>query len=558
MTDSRDNITQSERQPARVLVLGLDGGTFDIIKPLVDQERLPNLKRLLSEGTHGTLTSTLPPITPTAWTSFYTGKNPGQHGIFDFEQAVPGTYDFKPVPANQHGHKSLWRIVSDHGRTPVVIDVPFTFPPEPINGYMITGYGTPTATEQPFTYPASLANELRRTVGTCRPAIPESLPNLTPGFFEEWDDLLNNRDRITDHLLQEVDWDFFMIVFGVIDNVEHVLWNYLEPLHADYHSREGETFREKLFCYFERVDRSIGHMLAQAGHDTYVVVMSDHGFGSVRPGLFLPNFLMEGGWLRYQANSGFSAWAMRHLLRLYHGIPLLRTMINRMATRDKERLRSAMTQANLLPSVSNIDWERTQAFATSFGVNIFINVEDRYAQGTVPPGEAYQELRADLVTQLTNLTDPAAGAPVAHKVHLQEDVYSGRLAGLGPDLIVEWTNFYRPGTWSNPGLRVPGIVGSHAMDGIFIVHGPGVQTGHTLDAHITDLAPTILHLMGLPVPPDMDGRVLVEALSPHHRAAYPPIYTDTPATLDETKAYSYSAEEEQQVMEQLRALGYVE
>lgn len=544
----------------RVLILGLDGATFDIIKPLVAQGKLPHLARLMREGTHGVLASTFPPITPTAWTSFMTGKNPGRHGIFDFEQAAWGSYDFRPVPANQHGHKTLWRIAGEQGRTAVVIDVPFTYPPEPIRGYMITGYGTPVAGAPSFTHPPDLEQELAAACGECRPAIPESLPNLTPDFFREWDRLLDNRDCINDYLLREVDWDLYMIVFGVTDNVQHVLWNYLEPLHPDYHSKEGADFRARLFHYYERVDASIGRMLAHVDEGTHIVVMSDHGFGSVRPGLFLPGLLMEWGMLKFRqsALAGVGERAMRFVLNLYRRSPRLRAMLNRMRTENKERLRSAMTKANLLPSMDQVDWSQTKVFATRFGVNLFVNRVGRFPHGIVRPGAEYEALLQELEERLLGLRDEALGTPVVKAVHRREALYRGEHTELGPDLVVEWANLYDPAQDGRDGVRVPGVVGNHVPEGVYILHGPGVRPGATLDAQITDIAPTVLYLMGLPVPSDMDGRVLLEALEPAYTQDHPVVAGEPAVVAGPVEGYSYSAEEQAQIEEQLRGLGYID
>ncbi len=544
----------------RVLILGLDGATFDIIKPLVAQGKLPHLARLMREGTHGVLASPFPPITPTAWTSFMTGGTPGRHGIFDFEQAAWGSYDFRPVPANQHGHKTLWRIAGEQGRTAVVIDVPFTYPPEPIRGYMITGYGTPVAGAPSFTHPPDLEQELAAACGECRPAIPESLPNLTPDFFREWDRLLDNRDCINDYLLREVDWDLYMIVFGVTDNVQHVLWNYLEPLHPDYHSKEGADFRARLFHYYERVDASIGRMLAHVDEGTHIVVMSDHGFGSVRPGLFLPGLLMEWGMLKFRqsALAGVGERAMRFVLNLYRRSPRLRAMLNRMRTENKERLRSAMTKANLLPSMDQVDWSQTKVFATRFGVNLFVNRVGRFPHGIVRPGAEYEALLQELEERLLGLRDEALGTPVVKAVHRREALYRGEHTELGPDLVVEWANLYDPAQDGRDGVRVPGVVGNHVPEGVYILHGPGVRPGATLDAQITDIAPTVLYLMGLPVPSDMDGRVLLEALEPAYTQDHPVVAGEPAVVAGPVEGYSYSAEEQAQIEEQLRGLGYID
>ena len=137
----------------KVLLVGLDGATFDVLCPLAEAGRLPHLKRILDEGAWGVLKSAIPPITPTAWTSVFTGKNPGKHGIYDFQEIDRQTYHRRPIHTNRHREKTIWDLLSEAGRRSIVVDVPYTYPPRPLYGRMLTGYGTPRRPETVFTYP---------------------------------------------------------------------------------------------------------------------------------------------------------------------------------------------------------------------------------------------------------------------------------------------------------------------------------------------------------------------------------------------------------------------
>ncbi|MCA9926247.1 MAG: alkaline phosphatase family protein, partial [Anaerolineales bacterium] len=157
----------------KVLLIGLDGATFDVIRPLAEAGRLPHLNRLLHEGAWGTLNSTIPPISPTAWTTITTGKNPGQHGVYDFRKfAQVGVSDID-YQRLKNKHKRIWDLLGEAGLRSIVIDVPFTFPPTPLNGVMLTGYGTPRTPDTIFTYPSDL---IERVPQALRPEIRVGIP----------------------------------------------------------------------------------------------------------------------------------------------------------------------------------------------------------------------------------------------------------------------------------------------------------------------------------------------------------------------------------------------
>jgi len=548
-------------QRQKVLIVGLDGATFDVICPLVTAGRMPNVGSLMTTGTHGILRSTIPPITPTAWTSFMTGVNPGKHGIYDFQRAVPGSHEFRPVPAGQHEYKSIWRLASEAGKAVVSLDVPFTYPPEVINGCLISGYGTPVSEDVDFTWPRGLAQELREEFGECRPAVLEQLPNRTAEFFREWDRLLVNRVAIAHYLWSRVDWDLFMIVLGVTDNVQHVLWNYLDPRHQDYYAPHATEYREILYGYYEKADAFLGTLLDRVDDDTTVLIMSDHGFGSTRPGLFLPQLLMDMNMLHYRGGSRAtqrSSGLMRSLLKYYNSVPWLRRLLLRTSSRYKTALKHLLEKGALIPSLENIDWAHTRAFPTAFGLHIYVNRADRYPEGIVHPGEEYKQLLEQLRRSLLAVTEPVTGEPIIRAVYRGDETYQGKWFESAPDLIVEYTNFFNPDREPNPANTLSGIGGSHVPEGIVVAAGSAIRGGIVEGAQIEDLAPTILHLLGLSVPSDMDGRVLHEILADEWIDSHPAVYDGSARRESvEEHEYAYSKAEVEQVREQLSGLGYL-
>ena len=543
----------------RVLVIGLDGATFDIIQPLVAAGRLPVLGRLMQEGSYGPLRSTCPPITPTAWTSFSTGKNPGNHGIYDFEKIDCGTYEFRPVPSNQHGQPTLWRILSERGMRSVVVDVPFTYPPEAIQGCMITGYGTPVLERVVFTHPPELRQELIEQCGSCEIATLGTKYNLSDDYFERWDQILASRACIAPYLMEKEDWDFFMIVYGVTDNMQHNLWAFLEPQHPAYHSDEGHHYRQRLFDTYDKVDELAGELLACCDMDTHVLVMSDHGFGSTRTGKYLSKLLMDEGLIRYKGLPILStptSWLMQRLLGLYHSTPFLGNIVRRLSGKQKMDLKQALTRSALLPAAENIDWDHTLAFPGGYGLQVYIHRKDRFPRGTVSPGKEYEELVEQIRERLLALACPVSGEPVIKAVYRANEIYRGPFADQSPDLIVEYNNVYEPNRVNASERLNPGLEGNHTMDGIFIGHGSHFLAGVPVEPQIIDLAPTIFYLLNLPVPRDMDGQVLTEIIEPDCLAQRPVVCVD--ATVAPVFQDGYSPEEAESVREQLRALGYID
>lgn len=156
--------TLKKEKYRKIVVIGLDGATFDIIDPLIKKGKLPNLSKIMENGVRGELKSTIHPITPQAWTTFLTGKNAGKHGIFDFTSRKSNSYDIKFINASTRKAQSIFSILSKADKKVGAVAIPFTFPPEKINGFMLSGIDAPVGNEMAV-HPDKIYTEIKRNFG---------------------------------------------------------------------------------------------------------------------------------------------------------------------------------------------------------------------------------------------------------------------------------------------------------------------------------------------------------------------------------------------------------
>src|SRR5437773_1112216 len=219
----------------KVLIVGLDAATWDLAKPWIAQGHMPNLARVMGEGTSGKFQSVLPPITPPAWTSFTTGKNPGKHGIFHFMEAKPDSYALSYTNASSRRTRTVWKTLNDAGFTTGTTNIPFTNPPEHLKGYQMSGMDTPSA-KSAFVYPPELRGELEQMLER-----PLQLDIRFLGFMnnderrrsvlDEMRELDEQWTKVGLHLLQHRTQDIMMIVFMSIDTVQHYFWQFMDEQH---------------------------------------------------------------------------------------------------------------------------------------------------------------------------------------------------------------------------------------------------------------------------------------------------------------------------------------
>jgi len=490
---------------AKVMVIGLDGGTFDLLMPWIKAGELPTLRSLMEHGFYGYLRSTIPMFTPTAWSTFMTGMNPGKHGITGF--IVYDRRSGRPVVAsslNRRGEE-IWTILSKHGKHVIVINVPMTYPPKPVNGILISGFPAPS---HGFTYPPELEPWLKR-VGYRVQAIIEYEEGREEQFVREIRELTRKRGEVALKLLRKYPWDFFMVVFMGTDRLQHALWRFLDERHPRYDPVKARRYRQAILDYYRELDKILGRLVAEAGPDTYVIVMSDHGFGPLHKFIHVNEWLIRCGFLRLR--NGFSTRLKRALYALGltpENIYYLMAKLGVASIRRRlGRARGHRLLDRLFLSFKDVDWEHTLAFSLGSMGQIYIN--RRVVRGL----RAYLRVRRYIAELLRELKDPETGERVIEQVFVKEQVYRGPLMYRMPDIVFlpkpGYVSFEEYEFASNRVFSTSKTIsGTHRPYGMLIISHPSLRGPVKLEPppRMEDLAPTILELLGVPVPRAMDGK----------------------------------------------------
>ncbi len=550
----------------KVLVIGLDGATFDLIGPWIEAGEMPNLKRLMEQGAHGKLRTTLPPISSSSWSSFVTGVNPGKHGLVDFVYPGNNSYKVSMVDATSRRTRALWNWLNDAGLQVGLLGIPTTYPVEPVNGFMVSGFLAP-GPESEWSYPPELKAELVRELGEFLLAPRERYRSTAhlDRFLEDLTASVENRTQAALHLMRTKPWDLFAAVYWDTDMVQHETWRLLDPTHPRYNEAESQRQRQLIVDFHRKVDADVGRLLDEAGPDTLVIVMSDHGFGPVHSFFLTNNWLVSMGLLKFKR----TPWTLfkRALFRLgYTPLRMFRITkaLGLSGLRKSVRFQKQAGLINrIFLSFNDVDWARTKAFSIgSFG-QVYINLTGVRPEGIVQPGREYEELEERIYREALALRDPRDGRPLVERVYRRQEIFQGRYTDRSPDLLVqtrgwEYMAFGHADFGSNKLVEpITGLSGHHRLDGILFMAGPGVKPGLELDsANIMDLTPTILHLMGQPVPQDLDGRVLTEAFEESSVGARPIAWSQAEIYKDQAGAEGLSDEESAEVQEKLRGWGY--
>lgn len=538
----------------KLIVIALDGATFDLIAPWAKEGGLPNMSRLMKQGAYGTLLSTIPPITGAAWASFQTGVNPGRHGVFDWLTREEGSYRLVPISSLNIRHKTLFEFLSEHGLRVGVIGVPVTYPIRPINGFMISDLLTPQGAT--YTFPKELQRELE--VLNYKVA-PEHWRGRA--YAKEWlrglKEGLLARKEATLLLMRKYEWDFLIVHFMETDSVQHQMWHILDqkPRPKYRASTSGNPIKE----IYKMADAAIGEILGQAG-DATVFVISDHGFGPLFYNVYLNNWLREHGYLTLKRNlstllkrAAFEVgFTQENLFPLAERFGILNKSSNLNVSQIHDRL------GKFFLATQNIDWRRTLAYSYGNVGQIYLNMKGREPQGCVKPKEA-PLLINELIERLQALVNPFTGERVIKQIYRKEEIYSGDLS-LAPEIVFLPADGYMAvGTSEFVSNRIisPSFGGSgwHRMEGLFIGAGPQIKQGQLFGMKLVDLFPTIAYALGLPIPEDLDGRVFDALFKEEFLARHAKTFVS-----EEAKALNeeeLTPAWEQEIKERLRALGYI-
>lgn len=561
----------------KVLILGLDGSTWDLFSRFAEDGTMPNLKSLLERGVSSQLVTVIPPVTATSWTSFFTGLNPGKHGVFEFllrrkgisEGLVGPRNPFGEIPVNSTLRDGLpiWELAGRAGMKSIVLSVPITYPPEKIDGVMISGFLTPFG-RRDFAHPPSALEDIESRFGPYRLYHRQVYSRRGVGLvLDELFDVLDFNVKVTRYLMQARDWNLFFSHFWGTDRAQHELWHLIDETHPRYDRREADEFGPRLRSFYSALDAGVAQIVSDA-RDANIVIASDHGFGPIHSFLSFNVWLNDHGYLKLKDDPGTLVKRLAFSLGLtpvmfYRLSMALGLAKHRLAGGFHARQRMQMLLNRFFLSLENVDWTKTKAYSRGNYGQIYINLKGREPQGCVEPGREYDEVREAIRADLLAARSEATGEPLFDRVNFREEIYEGPYVDEAADIV------FIPGDMRDKALGtldftsnrfsfpVHGNSGDHRMEGIFLGIGEAFEQDKRLGGlSILDIAPTVLYLLGLPVPKAMDGKVATEALKETYVSEHPPEYADV-ELLGRAGGSALAAEDSEDIKRRLEGIGYI-
>jgi predicted AlkP superfamily phosphohydrolase/phosphomutase len=510
---------------------------------------MPFLDDFTASGVRGELRSTVPALTPPAWTSLMTGRSPGEHGIFDFfRKQSPESPHIRFLTSRDVECETIWSLVSRKGLRATVLNFPLTFPPPPMDGYLMPGGWMPWKQLRLGCHPEGLYDELRELPGFDPRGLAmdasdeeKALEGCEPDEYEAWIDRHIRREQqwveILSYLMRKDATELAAVMFDGVDKLQHLCWRFLAPQYEHTVTDPWEQrIRERSLDYFRQLDDLLEQMVGLAGGEALVVLASDHGFGAQKRTFFVNAWLEEGGYLAWSDDRGPQP-------------------------SDSE----VLGIGQLARHVYQMDWERTRAYTptpSGNGIHI-VRASEEYPNG-VSDGD-YEAFRDRLIDGLLAVRDPDSDVRVVSKVWKREDAFAGPKLELAPDLTLELQDGGLVSILASEQAVVPRSepLGTHRPEGIFIARGPEIKRGVELSRlSILDVPSLLVHGLGLPVPADFEGRVPVEAFRAEALEDRPveegesvePTAKSSPSEVD----ISLDEETEAEIARRLRALGYLE
>jgi predicted AlkP superfamily phosphohydrolase/phosphomutase len=527
----------------RLVIIGMDGATFELIRPWAKAGYLPSFRRMLERGAHGVLKSTVPWTTLPAWTSFATGKNPGKHGCYDFRLPTDSLGRSRYVTSRDIPGMTFYELLVEAGKKVTLINLPVSYPPR-IDGTVITSLMTqgPNAV-----FPPSLVDRV--------PELEDYRIVARSHTVDEIRAVEGQRFDCARKLFQW-NWDLFFLLFSGSDHISHEMYTGMLT------GKRPEGRR-----VFEDLDGYLGWFLDNLPADANLMVMSDHGFQTL-PGIFyLNSWLAREGYLtlggdvqpegrtlpssQHEGDEGRKRLDLGELGRFFFAHPLL----YRFGKWLYHRARPFLPFEPRLRS-RGVNLEQSVAYAaTNECKGVYINDSERFVDGVVDPQDAIS-LREEIIEKLERLRDPA-GREVFARVWRKEDLYWGEHLRSAPDILLE-SHLFVSFLLRSVEPFEPGTENYHSPEGVFLAWGPDITAAAPINnARITDLAPTILHVMDLPVPEDMDGSVLRRAFKPDSEPATRPVRFQEGTGSQIIERAGDSEEDEEVVRQRLRDLGYL-
>lgn len=533
----------------RAVLIGLDGATWSVLDPLMRDGVMPFLRRFVEHGARASLRSTIPALTPPAWTSMITGRSPGYHGIFNFfGRDAPDSHQIRLLGSQDIGSEPVWAYANRQRLRATVLNFPLTFPAPAIDGQVVAGGWMPWRQLRLGCHPRELYDRLKALPGFDARVIAldmaheaKALEGCRREEYDDWIALHIRREQqwfaVLRSLMADDPTELLAIVFDGVDKLQHLCWRLLDPAYAADLREDWELrARERCVEYFRVLDGLLDEIVALAGDTATVVMASDHGFGPQERTLFINTWLEQHGYLAWADGAGPRA------------------------SGDQLLGMSQVARHTYL-----LDWSRTQAYASMPGGNgIHVVRRDVEHPAGVTDSE-YDAFCDRLIGRLGELRDSDTGAAVVRAAWRRDQIFAGPYLELAPDITLELADgglFSILAATDAVAPRHP-PTGTHRPDGIFVAVGPLARPGADIgELSILDVAPLLLYSLDVPIPAQLEGRVPVEALRADQLMARP-VRRDAAETNRFTTTAAQAepvldADDEDEIMRRLQALGYVE
>ena len=534
----------------RAAVIGLDGSAWHLLEPMMGAGVMPRLEALVKRGACGTLVSTVPTYTPPAWTAAATGVNPGRHGIYGFMGGNAQNERLELVHSGKIKAPTIWEIANAQGARVGIYNLPLTYPPRRLDGWMVSGMMTPGYGEhlKGFAWPPELEQEILARA-------PDYVVDVSANWELDWrnttlcDRVVASLGQRIEVLARLIEIDPPAVLFAVLeapDRLQHVYLRYMDPDDKLYGTDEGVAVRRQVERCFRAMDAIVGLVDDYAGNSGGVIVCSDHGFTAWEVSVHTNALLERWGYLKLKPRARLMQTRAARSL-----VPLARRVLPAKLARQAKGA-----------TFSAVDWAKTSAFASPIPQQgIFVNVAGRERFGWVPPSDL-PRIKDSITACFLDLVGPD-GEPVTDHVHRSEDVFHGDALDGAPDLLpvlrdhhfeLDDEIFHR-----NPFTDQRHLPrGVHHPNGIVVVAGKGVKAGSAdLHGSVMDVTPTLLHMAGLEVPEDLDGDVLTGAFTAQALEDNPVRMLAPLSSRPKDESSPYSDEEEAVIEESLRGLGYL-
>ena len=443
-------------QPQRVVFLGLDGTPYTFVKRLIEEGRAPNMARLAQQGSLLRMDSVWPWVSSVAWSTMMTGVNPGKHNIFGFIDRDPATYK-QFIPTARHMKaKTLWEVLSEAGKRVIVVNVPVTYPPRPVNGILVSCFLSPSL--EKAVYPESYLPTLQ-SLGYIVDADPWKARESKELALREVNTVLEARIRTLFHLFENEEWDYLHVHVMETDRLHHFLWQQMEEGHPVY--------APAFYDFYRRIDEMLGQLASRLDDHTTLMWMADHGFCTIKKEVYVNRWLIDRGWLK-----------LRHI-----------------------------------PPDRKLGLDEIEPSSVAYSLDpgrVILRLRGREKEGCVAPGIEYETLRDEIAAAALDLRDPDSGEAFFQATFKREELYHGPYLEQAADLILAPYDGYDPkGPLYKETLTYKGdeLVGMHTYDdAMFYVGGHSIpQTRFS----VLNVMPTILALLKVPAPLNLDGVSLV-------------------------------------------------